>query len=55
MLPRRIERPFEEEGQIFGDEAELFLFLVCRRPPEHFQGSRQQAVEGPRMNDEAGR
>ncbi len=55
MLARGIERPIEEEAEIFGDETELFLFLVCRRAPEHFQGSRKQAVEGPWMNDEAGR
>ena len=55
MLARGIERPLEEEGQIFGDKAEVFLFLVFRRPPEVFQGSGKQAVEGPRMNGEAGR
>ena len=50
MLARGVERPFEKEGEIFGDKAELFLFLVCRRPPEVFQGNGKQAVEGPRMN-----
>ena len=49
MLARGIERPFEEEGEIFSDKAELFPFLVCRRPREGFQGNRKQAVEGPRM------
>ena len=47
MLARGIERPFKEKGEILGDEAKLFLFLVCRRPPEQFQGRRKQAVEGP--------
>ena len=55
MLARGVERPFEEEGQIFGDKAEVFLFLVFRRPPEVFRGNGKQAVEGPRMNGEAGR
>ena len=50
-----VERPIEEEGEIFGDKAEVFLFLVFRRPPEVFQGNGKQAVEGPRMNDEARR
>lgn len=55
MLSRRIERPIEEEREVFGDEAEVFLFLVFRRPPEVLQGNGEQAVEGPRMNDEARR
>ena len=55
MLARGVERPFEKEGEIFGDKAEVFLFLVCRRPPEVFQGNGKQTVEGPRMNDEARR
>ena len=41
MLARGIERPFEEEGEIFGDKAEFFLFLVFRRPPKEFQSSRK--------------
>ncbi len=55
MLARGVERPIEKEGEIFGDKAELFLFLACRCPPEVFQGNGKQAVEGPRMNDEARR
>ena len=54
MLARGIERPFEEEGQIFGDKADVFPFLVFRRPPEVFQGNGKQAVQEPRMNGEAG-
>ncbi len=41
MLARSIEWPFEEEGEIFGDKTEFFLFLVFRRPPKEFQGSRK--------------
>ena len=54
MLARGIERPFEEEGQIFGDKAEVLLFLVFRRSPEVFQSNGKRAVEGPRMNGEPG-
>ena len=55
MPARGIERPFEEEGEIFGDKAELFVFFACRRPREDFQGNGKQAVERPRMNGEARR
>ena len=46
MLARGVERPIEEEGEIFGDKAEVFLFLVFRRPPEVFQGNGKQASKG---------
>ena len=37
--------PIEEEGKTFRDKTELFPLPVCRRPHEHFQRQRKQALQ----------
>ena len=53
MLARSVEGAIEKEGEIFGDQAQFFVFLVWGRSGENLQGDRQQPIKGPRMNGEA--